>query len=121
MQVATVFAALGGSEYGNGNVVASACVGHGVHRLAEVPDKVNQKLERLASRRKRLLGVAQNPGKPADLRHHTVVARAVLRPVSRGRRGNIDVVPRACLGTAVADIVRPGGEGSQVVVAQEWP
>src|SRR5579859_8242565 len=119
MQVARIIATLGRAEHGNWNVVASARVCRGVERLAKVADKMNQKLEGLAAGREGLFRVTQDPGKLIDLGHDAVVFGAVFWFVPGRIRGNIDVVPGSGFRPRAADVVRPGGDGRQIVVAQK--
>ena len=78
MQITRVVATLSRAKDGNGNVIASARVCHGVEGLGNIADKMDQKLERLAPSREGLLRVTQDSGKLIDLRHHAVVFRAVF-------------------------------------------
>src|ERR1700733_6557416 len=79
MKVTRIVATLSRAKDGDGNVIASARVCHGVDQLAKIADKMDQKPERLAPSRERLLRITQDPGKPIDLRDHAVVIRAILR------------------------------------------
>jgi hypothetical protein len=79
MQIAWVVATLGGTKSRNGNVVSAARIRHRVKGLAKVADKVNQKLQGFAPRRKRLPRIAQDSGKLIDPGHHAIIVRAVLR------------------------------------------
>src|SRR5450631_3667840 len=78
MQITPIVAALSRAKDGYWNVIASACVCHGVERLAKIADKMDQKLERLAPSRERLLRITQDPGKSINLGHHAFVFRAVF-------------------------------------------
>ncbi len=81
MQVARIVSTLRRAENCDRNVVSSTRVRHGVERLAQVADKMNQELERLTPGRKGLRRIAQDLGKLIDLRHHAVIVRAVFRLV----------------------------------------
>ena len=64
------------------DVIPAPGLVNGVEWLVNVTDKMDQKLERLAPSRERLLRVTQDPGKLIDLCHHAVVFRAVFRFIS---------------------------------------
>jgi hypothetical protein len=54
-------------------------VRNGVERLAQVADKMNEKLERFTPGSKGLIRITKDPGKLLDLAHHAFIVRAIFR------------------------------------------
>src|ERR1700690_469239 len=101
--------------------------------LVDVGDKMHQELEGLNAIGSRLILVGEDPLKYLNPVNYTVVvvvscfrmlfvgpiAIALLRETA-GIHGNIHKMPTEGFGALGADFVRPGGDGGEVIIAQQF-
>ncbi len=132
VQVAGIAPASVGAELDDVDAVAALCLPDGMEWLVNVPDEVNDELERLDAVVAGRTLVAQYPLEVLDPVHHAVLV-VVLRSLVRVLRaiavprigealcvlGNIDEVPAKGLVALGANLVRPIGDRGERVVADQ--
>src|SRR5215471_19197863 len=132
VKIAWIVSTTIGTENADLEVIAAAAFLHGMHRLVKIAYEVHKEFESLHAVLFGRIFIAKQGAKQINPVDHAVVmiirgigvlvlrAITIARFVESGRvLGDIDKMPAVALITISADLVGPGRNGRQVIVAKE--